>query len=77
MSVSAAGRPEVVTTVVWLGLVAIGVVWEVRCRRPGSHWTSLSELGMRMGSGPLARIVLLVVWAFVGWHVFARYTIPR
>ncbi len=66
-----------VATVVWLSLVAIGVAWEVRCRRPGSPWTSLSELGVRIGSGRLGRIVLLVLWAFVGWHVFARYTVPR
>jgi hypothetical protein len=66
----------VVATVVWSGLVVMGVAWEVRCRRPGSHWMSLSELGGRMGSGLPGRIVLLVLWAFVGWHVFSRYTIP-
>lgn len=62
---------------VWLALAVAGVVWEVRCRRPGSRWTSLADVGRRMGGGVPGRIALLVLWAFVGWHVFARYTIPR
>jgi hypothetical protein len=66
-----------VVTVVWLGLMAASAAWEVRCRRPGSRWTSLSELGARMGRGLPGRIALLALWAFIGWHVFARYTIPR
>lgn len=60
----------------WLGLMAAAVAWEVRCHRSGSRWTSLSDLGARMGSARLGRVVLVGLWAFVGWHVFARYTLP-
>jgi len=63
--------------VAWLGLMAVGVVWEVHCRRSGPRWTSLSELCSRLGSRRGGRIVLLALWAFVGWHVFARYSLPR
>ena len=66
-----------IVIVAWLGLMAAGVVWEVRCHRSGSRWTSLSDLGSRLGGRRPGRIVLVALWAFVGWHVFARYTLPR
>jgi sirohydrochlorin ferrochelatase len=63
--------------VAWLGLMAVSVVWEVHCHRSGPRWTSLSELVSRLGGRRPGRIVLVALWAFVGWHVFARYTLPR
>jgi hypothetical protein len=66
----------VVVTLVWVGLAAAAAGWELFSRRAGSRWTSLGDVVARLGSRRAGRLVLLVLWAFVGWHVFARYTVP-
>ncbi|MGO9029703.1 MAG: DUF6186 family protein [Acidimicrobiales bacterium] len=66
-----------VVTVVWLLLLAATVAFEWVCRRSAGRWTSLTSIGTRVWSRPAGRIALIVIWAFVGWHVFARYTLPR
>ena len=63
-------------TIIWLGLALAAAGWEVRCRRSGGRWTCLTSLGARLGSRRYGRLVLIGVWAFIGWHVFARYTVP-
>ncbi|MGO8869831.1 MAG: DUF6186 family protein [Acidimicrobiales bacterium] len=63
-------------TVTWLILAAVVVAWELGCRRSHGRWTSLADLGARLGSHRSGRLVLVALWAFVGWHVFARYTLP-
>ncbi len=63
-------------TVVWLVLLGLGVVWEVVCHRSGGRWTGIGTIGARVWMYRPGRIVLIAVWAFVGWHVFARYTLP-
>ncbi|HEX3981343.1 MAG TPA: DUF6186 family protein [Acidimicrobiales bacterium] len=63
-------------TVFWLGLIAASAVWEVRCHRSGSRWSSLSHIVARGWTSAPIRVVLVAAWAFVGWHVFARYTLP-
>ncbi len=62
--------------VLWVTLVSAACVWEVLCRRTGGRWTSLADLGARLGGRLPGRILLIGIWAFVGWHVFARYTLP-
>jgi hypothetical protein len=64
-------------TVLWLVLAAFAAGWEMVCRRFGSRWTSLSELGSRAWASMPGRLLLVTGWAFIGWHVFARYTLPR
>ncbi len=64
-------------TGIWVALIGGALVWEVLCRRPGSRWTSLSAIGSHLWSSRLGRLFLVAVWGFVGWHVFARYTLPR
>jgi hypothetical protein len=66
----------VVVTVLWLGLLAAGAGWEARCHRPGSRWTSLTDIAARGWRSAPGRVLLIALWAFVGWHVFARYTLP-
>jgi Family of unknown function (DUF6186) len=63
-------------TTIWVLLMGAAVVWEIACRRPGSRWTSLSEIGARLWVSRPGRLLLVGVWGFVGWHVFARYTLP-
>jgi hypothetical protein len=68
--------PDVVATVAWLTLLAVGAIWEVVCHLSGGRWSSLTGIGAWLWTRPPGRIVLIAVWAFVGWHVFARYTLP-
>jgi hypothetical protein len=63
-------------TVLWLALMATAAVWEVRCHQPDSRWRSLTGIMSGWWRSAPGRIVLIAVWAFVGWHVFARYTLP-
>ena len=65
-----------VVTLCWAALAVAALGWEVRCRRPGSPWNSLAQLVSEAWSRPVGRIALLVLWSFVGWHLFARYTVP-
>ena len=62
-------------TVVWLALMAAAVAWEVACRRSGGRWADLAAVAARLWSRVPGRSVLVALWAFVGWHVFARYTL--
>ena len=63
-------------TILWMVLAAAAILWEVVCHRSDGRWTSLTDLGARLGGRLPGRIVLIGIWAFVGWHVFARYTLP-
>jgi hypothetical protein len=63
-------------TVLWLGLIVAAAVWEFRCHRPGSRWSSLTGIVARLWRSTPGRVFVVAIWAFVGWHVFARYTLP-
>jgi hypothetical protein len=67
----------VAITIVWLVLLATGVLWEIACHRSHGRWTSLTELGRVTGSRLPGKLVLIGIWAFIGWHLFARYTVPH
>jgi hypothetical protein len=69
-------RTDVAVTLAWLVLMAAAVVVEVVGRRPGGRGSTLGAIGSAWWSRPAGRILLVAVWAFVGWHVFARYTVP-
>lgn len=57
----------------WLLLAVASAAFEIGARR--SHrWLSLAELGSRISSHWIGRFVLLLCWAFVGWHLFSRYS---
>lgn len=57
---------------VWavLGAVALGL-W-ARSRSPGASVARPAVVVGRLATGPLSRIVLVLVWIWVGWHLFAR-----
>ena len=70
------GRPDVAVTVAWLALALAAIAWEISCRRAGPRWTSLTAMGSALWGRLPGRLALIALWAFVGWHVFARYTLP-
>jgi hypothetical protein len=57
---------------VWafLGLVALGL-W-ARSRRAGSSPARPGVVLERLATGPVLRVALILAWAWVGWHLFAR-----
>jgi hypothetical protein len=64
-------------TALWLGLLALGVLIELVGRLCPSRVASLrraASLGAEHISG---RVILIVFWLFVGFHLFARYTLPH
>jgi hypothetical protein len=64
-------------TAAWLVLISASLGWELYCRRKPARWTSLTSIASRLWEHRLGRVLLVAVWAFVGWHFFSRYTIPR
>jgi len=67
----------VIGTIAWLVLGTTAVVWELGCRRSGGRCSSLGAIGSALWSRLPGSIVLIALWGFVGWHLFARYTVPR
>jgi Family of unknown function (DUF6186) len=67
----------VAVTIVWLVLLATGALWEIVCHLSHGRWTSLTALVKAMANRLPGKLVLIAAWAFVGWHLFARYTLPR
>jgi len=67
---------DVVANVAWLAILATALVWEAVCRRSNRNWTSLKAIAFQLWLKPIGRIAYIAVWAYVGWHVFARYTVP-
>jgi hypothetical protein len=66
----------VAVTATWVALIVAGASWEVACQRSGGRWASLADLVDRLWIHLPGRIILVLIWAFIGWHVFARYTLP-
>jgi hypothetical protein len=65
-----------VATVAWLTILGVGAVWELVCHLSGGRWLGLTDIGDRLWTRLPWRLVVIAGWAFVGWHVFARYTLP-
>ncbi len=63
-------------TAVWVALVVGCVAWEFACHRSEGRWVSLVDIVDRLWASLPGRLLLVLIWAFVGWHVFARYTLP-
>lgn len=65
-----------VVALAWLALLATGLTWEL-FSRDDPRRLSLTRIAVALGSSRLGRLLLIVGWAFVGLHLFARYTLPR
>jgi Family of unknown function (DUF6186) len=53
-----------------LGLAALAL-W-ARARAPGSGPARPSVVLERLATGPFLRVVLVLAWMWLGWHLFAR-----
>jgi hypothetical protein len=64
-------------TLLWVAIGVLGVAWGLAARFGLTSWPGLGRVFGRIGARRTGRVVLLLVWAFLGVHVFARYTIPH
>jgi Family of unknown function (DUF6186) len=62
-------------TVLWLVLLGVAITTELvaRWRR---RVATLSSFFASIATRRVGRAALLVIWVFVGLHLFARYTLP-
>ncbi len=63
-------------TIIWLMLIGSGIGIELYSRRTGGRWSSLAGVVSALWTRLPGRLLLVGLWAFAGWHVFARYTLP-
>lgn len=59
----------------WAALAVVALALEVAARR-GFAIVGMLELTVRFASRRAGRLLLLAAWAWIGWHLFARYTVP-
>jgi hypothetical protein len=64
-------------TVLWFVLLGAGLAVEVLARLHPRKFATLTQLGTKVASRGVGRFLLVLLWIFVGVHLFARYTIPR
>ncbi len=63
-----------IVTACWAALFLGALGLELAARASG-RFSTLGALGARLASHRLGLVFLFALWAFVGWHLFARYTI--
>ncbi|HLG67210.1 MAG TPA: DUF6186 family protein [Acidimicrobiales bacterium] len=66
-----------IVTAVWVALAAAAVLLDVLARSGRAPWPTLGRIGSSMAATRRHRVLLVLVWGYVGWHLFTRYTIPR
>lgn len=64
-------------TAIWLALLAIGILIEVLGRLRPSRVSTLDRAAAMIERRITGRVILILLWIFVGFHLFARYTVPR
>ena len=64
-------------TLAWFSLAGAAVALECAGRASHGRWPDLVSIASAAWSRPIGRLVLITAWTFVGWHLFARYTVPR
>jgi hypothetical protein len=67
----------VVATIAWIALLAASLVIELLSRREGHRVASLPQTGSWVAIHVLGRVILWLLWIFVGLHLFARYGVQR
>jgi hypothetical protein len=66
----------VFATIGWIALLGVGVLIEVLSRLGKTRASSLARASALLATSVPGRLILIILWAFVGLHLFARYTIP-
>ena len=64
-------------TAPWSVLLVAGVLLEVLGRLRPNRVSTLNRAVAMIERRVSGRVVLILLWALVGFHLFARYTIPH
>ena len=67
---------EVNATVIWLALLVAVVFFEVLGRLRPTGVSALNRAASMLARRISGRALLALLWVFIGFHLFARYTIP-
>jgi hypothetical protein len=65
-----------IATICWLLLIVACLGVELFARFRNTNTTTLARAGSLLAARIYGRVLLLLLWAFVGLHLFARYTLP-
>jgi type IV secretory pathway VirB2 component (pilin) len=57
---------------VWGTLALVAAALWARTHQPGAASARPTVVLQRLAQGPVTRVVLVVGWAWLGWHLFAR-----
>jgi hypothetical protein len=63
-------------TIGWLVLLGLSAAVEVASRLRAGPTATLARAGAMIATRVSGRVILMLLWVFVGLHLFARYTIP-
>jgi hypothetical protein len=63
--------------ILWFVLLGASVTIEILARLVPARFATFTQLASSVASRRLGRLLLVLLWIFVGVHLFARYTIPR
>jgi hypothetical protein len=63
-------------TLVWLALLGLSILVELRARLGAGRTPTLGRVGAAIATSLGGRILLLLLWMFAGLHLFSRYTLP-
>jgi Family of unknown function (DUF6186) len=66
-----------VLTALWLAMLGVGIGLELWSHAFPGRVRTLSSVVATLWAHPVARVLLLVVWAWVGWHLFDRYGLSK
>lgn len=56
----------------WVGLLVVAVGVDLFARRSDGRLATAEEFARFISSAPVANVALIAVWAFAGYHLFAR-----
>jgi len=64
-------------TIAWVTLLAIAFLFELLARLRPTRSATLGRFAATVASRLPGRLLLVLLWIFVGVHLFTRYTLPR
>ena len=66
-----------IATPIWITLLVLVLVTGVLARRRLPHVATLSQTLNFISRRVPGRVILVIVWIFIGVHLLSRYTIPH
>jgi sorbitol-specific phosphotransferase system component IIC len=63
-------------TILWIALLALCALIELIGRARHERVATLSRTASLFATRIPGRVLLVLLWIFVGLHLFARYTVP-